>query len=88
MQKRLRFSAGITSLSLVGLGLALELGSLSMEAGTTLHKRTAALVEIIVVVGGLLGLSAAITNDGRVWGLFAFGGVVLSAVLFFSNILK
>jgi len=88
MQKKLRFSAGVTALSLVGLGLALGLASLTMEAGTTSHKRTVALGGIIIVVGGLLGLFAAIGNDGRISGLLAFGGLVLLTLWFFSNIIK
>ena len=88
MQKKLRFSAGVASLLLVGLGLALELASLSLETGTTLHKRVTTLGEIIIAVGGLFGLFAAINNDGRIWGLLAFSGLVLLMLWFFSSTMK
>ena len=88
MEKKLWFSAGIAALSLVGLGLSLELACLTIEAGTTLHKRTAALGEIIIAVGGLFGLFAAINNDGRVCGLLAFSGLVLLMLWFFNSVMK
>jgi hypothetical protein len=81
MQKKLRFSAGVASLLLVGFGLVLQLASLPVETGTTLHKRITTLGEIIIVVGGLFGLFAAINKDGRVWGLLAFSAGVINGLV-------
>jgi hypothetical protein len=85
-QKKLRCSAGIVALSLVIVGSILRLVELSMETGSVLQKRTGALAGIVILVGGVLGLSAATKKDGRIPGILAFGALILFTLWFFGVI--
>jgi hypothetical protein len=86
--KKLRFSAGVFALSLVVMGSMLGLVQLSMDAGSVLQKRTGALAGIVILVGGVLGLSAAARNEGRIPGLLAFGAMTLFVIWFFHGVIK